>query len=50
VNVLDVGDDWPADAIVRAVNVAAHDLLHTSSRLTTMEGYWEEFRGTSAGA
>jgi broad specificity phosphatase PhoE len=49
VNVLDVGDDWPAYAIVRAVNVAAHDLLHTSSRLTTMEGYWEEFRGTSAG-
>jgi broad specificity phosphatase PhoE len=44
VNVLDVGDEWPADAIVRAVNVAAHDLLHTSSRLTTMEGYWEEFR------
>ncbi len=34
---------WPADAIVRAVNIAAYDLLHTSSRLTTMEGYWEEF-------
>ncbi len=33
VNVLDVGDVWPADAIVRAVNVAAHDFLHTSSRL-----------------
>jgi len=44
VNVLDVGDEWPADAIVRAVNVAAHDLLHASSRLTTMEGYWEEFQ------
>jgi broad specificity phosphatase PhoE len=44
VNVLDVGEEWPADAIVRAVNVAAHDLLHTSSRLTTMEGYWEEFQ------
>ena len=43
VNVLDVGDDWPADAIVRAVNIAPHDLLHASSRLTTMEGYWEEF-------
>ena len=43
VNVLDIGDDWPADAIVRAVNIAPHDLLHTSSRLTTMEGYWEEF-------
>jgi probable phosphoglycerate mutase len=44
VNVLDVGDVWPADAIVRAVNVAAHDFLHTSSRLTTMEGYWAEFQ------
>ncbi len=44
VNVLDVGHEWPADAIVRAVNVAAHDLLHTSSRQTTMEGYWEEFQ------
>ncbi len=43
VNVLDIGDDWPADAIVRAVNIAPHDLLHASSRLTTMEGYWEEF-------
>ncbi len=44
VNVLDIGDDWPANAIVRAVNIDAPDLLHTSSRLTTMEGYWEEFR------
>ena len=43
VNVLDVGDEWPADAIVRAVNIAPYDLLHTSSRLTTMEGYWAEF-------
>jgi broad specificity phosphatase PhoE len=40
VNVLDVGDEW----IVRAVNVAPLDLLHASTRLTTMEGYWEEFR------
>lgn len=40
INVLDVGDEW----IVRAVNVAPHDILHTSTRLTTMEGYWEEFR------
>jgi probable phosphoglycerate mutase len=38
VNVLDVGDEW----IVRAVNVAPLDLLHASSRLTTMEGYWQE--------
>ena len=37
-NVLDVGDGW----IVRAVNLAPLDLLHTSTRLTTMEGYWEE--------
>lgn len=40
VNVLDVGDEW----IVRAVNVAPLDLLHVSTRLTTMEGYWEQFR------
>jgi broad specificity phosphatase PhoE len=38
VNVLDVGDEW----IVRAVNVAPLDLLHASTRLTTMEGYWAE--------
>lgn len=38
VNVLDVGDEW----IVRAVNIAPLDLLHTSSRQTTMEGYWAE--------
>jgi probable phosphoglycerate mutase len=38
VNVLDVGDEW----IVRAVNVAPLDLLHSSTRLTTMEGYWRE--------
>ena len=38
VNVLDVGGgEW----IVRAVNVAPLDLLHASTRLTTMEGYWE---------
>lgn len=37
-NVLDVGGEW----IVRAVNVAPLDLLHSSSRLTTMEGYWAE--------
>jgi broad specificity phosphatase PhoE len=40
VNVLDVGDEW----IVRTVNVAPHDLLHASTRLTTMEGYWAEFQ------
>jgi len=40
VNVLDVGDDW----IVRAVGVSPLDLLHLSSRLTTMETLWEQFR------
>ncbi len=39
-NVLDVGegDDW----IVRAVNVAATDVVHRSTRLTQMEQYWAE--------
>jgi broad specificity phosphatase PhoE len=40
VNVLDVGDEW----IVRAVGITPLDLLHTSTRLTTMEGYWAEFQ------
>lgn len=42
VNVLDVGEsgEW----IVRAVNVAAYDLLHTTHRQTTMERYWEQYR------
>jgi broad specificity phosphatase PhoE len=42
VNVLDLGtdDEW----IVRAVNVAAYDLLHRSHRQTTMERYWEQYR------
>jgi probable phosphoglycerate mutase len=43
-NVLDVGDEW----IVRAVNVAPLDLLHAATRLTTMEGYWEEFSARAA--
>jgi probable phosphoglycerate mutase len=47
VNVLDVGDEWPGNSIVRAVNVAPLDLLHASTRLTTMEGYWAEFQGSS---
>jgi probable phosphoglycerate mutase len=46
VNVLDVGDEW----IVRAVNVAPTDLAHSSTRLTTMEGYWQEYRRPAAGA
>ena len=42
VNVLDLGEggEW----IVRAVNVAAYDLLHVSHRETTMERYWEQYR------
>ena len=42
VNVLDIGagGEW----IVRAVNVAAYDLLHVSHRSTTMERYWEQYR------
>ena len=40
VNVLDLGEEneW----IVRAVNVAAYDLLHSAHRQTTMERYWAE--------
>lgn len=43
VNVLDLGEGgaW----IVRAVNVAPYDLLHRAHRKTTMEGYWEQYRG-----
>jgi probable phosphoglycerate mutase len=41
-NVLDVGDD--GDWIVRAVNIAPYDLLHGSSRQTTMERYWDQYR------
>jgi probable phosphoglycerate mutase len=42
VNVLDVGEggEW----IVRAVNVAAYDLLHLAHRQTTMERYWAQYR------
>jgi probable phosphoglycerate mutase len=46
VNVLDLGDggEW----IVRAVNVAAYDLLHTAHRQTTMERYWDQYRSQNA--
>ena len=46
VNVLDLGEEgeWPGEWLVRAVNVAAYDLLHVSHRQTTMERYWEEYR------
>jgi probable phosphoglycerate mutase len=41
-NVLDVSEG--AEWIVRAVNVAASDLAHRSTRLTTMEQYWLQYR------
>ncbi len=40
-NVLDVGEDW----IVRAVNVAPVDLVHATTRKTTMEQYWDAVPG-----
>jgi probable phosphoglycerate mutase len=40
VNVVDIGEEW----IVRAVNIAPLDLLHSATRLTTMEGYWQELQ------
>ena len=41
INVIDIDDRaW----LVRAVNVAATDLAHRSTRATTMEGYWEQYR------
>lgn len=41
VNVLDLGDD--GEWVVRAVNLAAYDLLHLAHRSTTMERYWAEY-------
>jgi len=41
VNVLDVGDSW----IVRAVGINPTDPAHRATRKTTMEGYWEKYRG-----
>jgi len=38
--VIDVGDDW----IVRAVDIAPYDLVHASSRLTTMERLFAQYR------
>jgi probable phosphoglycerate mutase len=40
INVVDVGDDW----IVRAVNVTPADLLHRSTRKTTMEELFAQYR------
>ena len=39
-NVLDVGED----SIVRAVNVAPVDLVHATTRKTTMKQYWDQYR------
>ena len=47
-NVLDV--DEQGEWIVRAVNVAATDLVHGSTRLTTMEQYWSQYRAAPDGA
>ena len=41
-NVLDV--DEHGEWIVRAVNVAPTDLVHRTTRRTTMEEYWERYR------
>ena len=41
VNILDVGDGW----IVRAVGINPTDPAHRATRKTTMEGYWERYRG-----
>ena len=45
INVIDIDDRaW----LVRAVNVAPTDLAHRSTRATTMEGYWEQYRAGMA--
>jgi probable phosphoglycerate mutase len=43
INVLDIGSD--SEWIVRAVGVAPYDLLHRAHRQTTMERYWDQYRG-----
>jgi probable phosphoglycerate mutase len=40
IDVVDVGDDW----IVRAVNVTPADLIHRSTRHTTMEELFAQYR------
>jgi len=44
INVLDVAVDgsW----IVRAVGITPRDLIHATTRLTTMEHYWQEYLDT----
>jgi probable phosphoglycerate mutase len=40
INVLDVDDDW----IVRAVGITPYDLVHTTTRQTTMELLFSQYR------
>ena len=50
-NVLDVGGEAAApEWVVRAVNVAAGDLVHRSTRLTQMEQYWARVRASRPGS
>jgi len=44
INVLDVGPPEAPEWIVRAVNVAPSDLVHRTTRQTTMEQYWAQYR------
>jgi probable phosphoglycerate mutase len=44
ISILDVGDDW----IVRAVNVTPYDLMHTRTRLRTMEELWAQYKSMSS--
>lgn len=43
INLIDVGDVAAADFVVRAVNVAALDLMQTKTRKTTLEDLLEHF-------
>jgi probable phosphoglycerate mutase len=40
INVLDVGDDW----VVRAVGITPYDLIHMTTRQTTMELLFSQYR------
>jgi broad specificity phosphatase PhoE len=44
ISILDVGEDW----IVRAVNVTPYDLVHTRTRLRTMEELWAQYKSMSS--
>ena len=43
INLIDIGDAARSDFVVRAVNIAALDLLQTKSRKTTMEELLEKY-------